>query len=141
MFTVKNYENIFRNSYTRALGGNSYNAGFIEEFYRHFMSRSKEIADLFANVDMSAQKTMLHDSLEHMVDFYTTKKLSPQLERLAKVHGKQQLNIAPSLYDVWLDSLMAALAKYDAEFNPEVELSWRLVLAPGITYLKYSYDH
>lgn len=138
---MKNYESIFRNSYSRALGNTSYNADFIGEFYRHFLSSSAEVADLFANTDMSAQKTMLHDSLEYMLDFYATKKLSPQLEHLARVHGKSQHNVPLHLYDLWLDSLMMSLKKCDDQFNSDVELAWRLVLAPGITYLKFMYKH
>ena len=30
---------------------------------------------------------------------------------------------------------------FDPKFNEEIELAWRVVLAPGIEYMKYKYDH
>ena len=49
--------------------------------------------------------------------------------------------IAPELYEEWLESLIQTVREFDLEFTDEVELSWRVVLSPGITYMKFRYDH
>lgn len=45
------------------------------------------------------------------------------------------------MYDLWLLNLTTAVAKYDEEFTSQVELSWHVILAPGIAFMKYSYEH
>ena len=132
-----NYDTVFGDSYRRALGNHSYNADFISHFYRCFFDQSEQIRNMFANTDMSAQKTMLHDSLEHLLEFYTTRKLTPQMQHLARVHGRKGRNVPANLYDLWLDSLMDAVKKFDPQFDDEIELAWRLVLIPGITFIKF----
>ncbi len=133
-----NYEDIFDASYQRLLGNGSYNVDLIDEFYRLFISKSDVIAQLFSKTNMSAQKTMLHDSLDTLVEFSRTKTISHSLEKLTSIHGKSGKNVPLYLFDIWLDSLMEALFTKDQDFNKTEELSWRLVLSPGITYIKYS---
>jgi hypothetical protein len=41
---------------------------------------------------------------------------------------------------MWLESLIKTVADYDPEFDLDVELSWRVVLSSGITYMKFKYD-
>ena len=135
---MPNYETVFRESYKRALGNDSYNADFISKFYERFFAQSEQVKELFKNTNMSAQKTMLHDSLDLLVEFYTTKKLDPRLVHLARVHGNQGFKVPLELYDLWMNSLIEALAEFDPEFGEDVELAWRLVLAPGITLIKYA---
>jgi hypothetical protein len=97
------------------------------------------VADKFANTDMSAQRTMLHDSLLIMVDFNRTRVPSPALAKLAAVHSRRQQDIAPAFYDLWLDSLVAAVREHDPDFSAEVELAWRIALAPGISFMRFGY--
>ncbi len=133
-----NYEDIFDASHQRLLGNGCYNVDLIDEFYRLFIAKSDVIAQLFANTNMSAQKTMLHDSLDTLVEFSRTKTITPSLEKLAAIHGKTGKNVPLYLFDIWLDSLMEAFYVNDDEFDKIEELAWRLVLAPGITYIKQS---
>ena len=90
---------------------------------------------------MSHQKTMLHDSLRALVDFNQRRKLSPQMTTLARVHGPQAADIPPTLYVLWLNALLDTVREWDPKFDAQVELAWRLTLAPGITYLQFCYDH
>lgn len=137
---MHDYEEIFRESFKRALGNSSYNRDFIGRFYEIFLSKSDRIAEHFKNTDMSAQKTMLHDSLHLMVEFYSSRKTNKYMERVAKVHNHAHRDIPTDMYEVWLDSLIESVKEFDVEFDDHVELSWRLVLAPGITYMKYMRD-
>ena len=134
------YDQVFAESYRRVLGEGSYNPDFISEFYRIFFSKSQAVADKFANTDMNVQKTMLHDSLDILVEFYKSGIITKGLERLGKIHGKQQHDIPKDLYSLWLDSLVEALYQISPEFTKEEELAWRLVMAPGIAYIQFMYD-
>ena len=134
---MKDYVETFEHSLARAVGGGEYNHAFIERFYEIFTARSVDIAALFRDTDMSAQRAMLHDSLLYLVDFFKTRKINPFLARIAKVHGRAGLDIPDSMYDIWLDCLLDAVREFDTEFDDDVELAWRLVLAPGVAYMKF----
>lgn len=130
---------VFQSSFTRTLGSGSFNNDFMESFYKNLIGYSDEIAELFKNTNMSAQKTMLHDSLYLMVDYYQSSKLPRGMERIAEVHSRRGRNIPERMYEVWLDSLMKTLEEFDPGYNQEVEDAWREVLAPGISYMKGQY--
>lgn len=53
----------------------------------------------------------------------------------------RKLDIHPELYDLWLECLIETVAEFDDGFRDEVELAWRLVLSPGIVYMKFKYTH
>jgi len=132
------YEERFNVSVGKLLGQGAYNVELIDDFYRIFMAKSDAISALFAHTNMSAQKTMLHDSLDSLIEFSRTKKLTPELENLATAHGPKGKKIPIYLFDTWLDSLMEALYARDHSFTQNDELAWRLTLAPGITYIKFA---
>jgi hemoglobin-like flavoprotein len=134
---MQNYEEIFQASFARTLGDFCFNDEFIARFYRVFMAKSPRIAAMFTDTNMGAQRTMLHDSLLYMVEFSHNKLISEEIRHLARVHGKSGLDIDPALYDVWLDALVEAASSMDPAFSEEVELSWRLVLTPGITCIRF----
>lgn len=137
---VSNYEALFDASFARVLAEGAYNPAFISRFYEIFLARSPAIAERFADTDMSAQKTMLHDSLHTLVTFNRAKALTPQLRRLAAVHSKRRHDVPPELYELWLEALLAAVSEFDRDFDDTVELAWRLTLSPGVTYMRYCYN-
>ena len=137
---MQDYVDVFNASYQRAIGNSSYNRDFIGRFYDVFLSKSDRIAEHFKHVDMSTQKTMLHDSLNYMVDFFVSRRTNDYMNRIARTHSSREHDIEDNMYDTWIDSLVEALREFDPEFNDEVELAWRLVLAPGITYMKFMHD-
>ncbi len=136
---MKNYDEIFADSMLRVLGNGAYNREFISDFYDIFLGTSPEVADKFKRTDMSAQRTMLHDSLQMMVDFNRTRVPTPSLEKLAEVHSRRGHDISPAFYDLWLDSLVAAVSRHDPEFDRDVELAWRIALSPGICFMRFAY--
>lgn len=137
---MSSYQQTFSDSYARAVGNGSYNDAFISDFYQQFFNRSSEVAALFANTNMSAQKTMLHDSLNILREFHDSGIISDELSHLAKVHGRQGHQVPLRLYNLWLDCLMLSVAHFDPEFDHDIELAWRLVLIPGITYITFMAD-
>lgn len=137
---MKDYLTFFNGSYDRTMGSESDRDEFLDAFYDAFMSRSIEIAAKFADTDMPRQRQMLYRSLRHMVDFSIERHASEALRMTAERHSRSQLDVSPGLYDVWLDSLMETVQLFDPEFTEEIELAWRVVLAPGIVYMKFKYD-
>ena len=137
---MKDYLTFFRESYDRAVESEPQRDEFLEAFYESFMSKSHEIAAKFARTDMRRQKEMLHRSLRHMVDFSVERRASEELRRIAERHSASQIDIHPGLYDTWLTSLIETAQLFDPKFTEETELAWRVVLAPGIVYMKFKYD-
>ena len=138
---LMDYEKIFAESYERVLATKRDNKTFFEEFYDRFMASSEEVAKKFENVDMSRQREAIKESLFHMVDCFRTKKMNDNIIRMAVKHNKINLDIRPELYDVWLECLIDTVAIYDDEFDKFTELSWRIVMAIGISYMKFRYNN
>lgn len=136
---MKNIDDIFKQSFERALGSGGFNNDFVEHFYVNFIGQSEEIAEMFKNTNMSVQKTMLHDSLYLVVDYYNSGKVTDGMKRIAEVHSRRDKNIAPRLYEFWLDSLIKTVETLDSDYDQEVEQAWRHVLAPGISYMQSKY--
>lgn len=137
---MKDYLTFFKESHARAIDAPGQREDFFDAFYDAFMSKSDEIARSFARTDMAKQKVMLHRSLSHMLQFSVERQATEELRRIARIHSKAGADLRPELYDVWLDSLLETVALFDPQFNEEIELAWRVVLAPGIAYMKFKYD-
>ncbi|MEO1082370.1 MAG: globin [Pseudomonadota bacterium] len=135
------YDDAFAASFSRIMGTGAYNPEFIGRFYDLFLASSPEIAARFSDTNMSRQKTMLHDSFTTLIDFNQHRRVTPQMRHLGQVHGPSRSNVEPSLYVLWLDSLMRTVSEFDPAFDSDVELAWRLTLAPGIAYLQHAHRH
>ena len=135
------YDNIFTKSYNRALGAEKDGKSFLEEFYNRFASSSEEVAKKFEGVDMEKQQQVVRDSLYHMVNCYRQRKINNEIIGIAVQHNRVNLNIRPELYDLWLECLIDTARIFDDEFDKFVELSWRIVMSMGITYMKFRYNN
>jgi len=134
------YEEIYDNSYERVLAHTIDNKDFFEAFYDSFVNFSDEIRIKFIDVDMTEQKAMLKRSFYSLLVFYGSNQGDDYLKKIARSHSQQYLNIEPHLYDDWLNCMMLTLQQYDPLFSKEIELAWRLVMSPGMTYMKFSYE-
>lgn len=133
------YVRIFSNSLGRMESSGPENE-LVSHFYEKFTQSSPEIEEKFANSDIERQKEMLRDSFNHVLTFSTQRQSGEELERIAGRHSKADLDIAPRLYEAWLDSLIAAVQELDPEFNSTVETAWRIVMAPGVEFMKGHYE-
>jgi hemoglobin-like flavoprotein len=126
-----------RNSLSRCLG----NPAFLDRFYNLFMTSSEDIRKKFEGTDFDRQKKMLQDSLFlMMVSAGATSGVSRrELSKLGDRHSRNQRDIKPEWYDVWLECLMKAVAENDPEFVPAIETAWRESLKSGIDFLKSKY--
>jgi hemoglobin-like flavoprotein len=136
-----NFEHIFDESHERIKDVRVEGRDFFEAFYDRFLGESVEVAEKFARTDMQKQQSMLKKSFYHLLVFYASNHADDYLEKIAHRHSHEDLDVNPQLYDLWLTCLIATLAKFDPQFSDRVELAWRLVMAPGITYMKFHYDH
>ncbi|MDI9244150.1 globin [Marinobacter sp. CHS3-4] len=135
------FDNIFDASYERVQSARVNGLEFFDAFYRRFLLSSQEVRMLFRNTDMAVQKRMLKKSFFSLVSFYASGAIDDVLRKTAYLHSAEQLNIKPHLYDLWLECLIDTVSDFDPEFEDDVELAWRLILSPGITYMKFGYDH
>ena len=134
------YEKLFDKSYERVKTVIKNDRSFFDAFYDRFIQSSAEVAQHFKHTDMQRQKKILEKSFYSLLIFYATNNANDYLEEIAIQHSKSALDINPGLYDLWLESLIETVKEYDDHFTPETELSWRLVLSVGITYMKFKYD-
>jgi len=126
-----------RNSLSRCIN----NPAFLDRFYDLFMTSSEEIRKKFADTDFDRQKRMLQDSLFVMMASAgaTSGVAYKELSKLGERHSRNQRDIKPELYDIWLECLMKAVAENDPEFVPGIETAWRESLKSGIDFLKSKY--
>ena len=137
---MKNYLEFFLDSLYRVSGEPRQMTEFLTRFYELFIGQSPEIADRFAGTDMPRQMEMLAQSLHEMVEFSTTRVASERFRAVAMRHSRKERDVPPRLYHAWLESLLAAVREYDDRYTDEVDLAWRVVLAPGIAYMQFRYD-
>ena len=134
------FDEIFDLSYERVVKTKRNGKTFFDCFYDHFIGSSPDIAQAFQHTDMNHQKKMLKKSFYSLFTFYATNCADDYLETIANRHSGREHGIKPELYDLWLETLIETVRAFDPEFNDDIELSWRLVLSPGITYMKFKYD-
>lgn len=135
------YERLFDESYERVIREIRDGQEFFEAFYHHFLDVSPLVRHKFRHTDMAQQRKMLKKSFYSLLAFYASGSVDSVLERIALNHSRKGLDIPPALYDLWLECLVGRVKDYDPQFDDDVELAWRLVLSPGITYMKFKYDH
>jgi hemoglobin-like flavoprotein len=124
----------FRASLNRCLAA----PDFLRRFYELFVESSDEVREKFRNTDFPRQTRVLADSLYMMAVAAQLENDSlawGEMARLAKRHSRDELDIRPGLYDLWLDCLVKAASRHDPEFSPAIEAAWRDTLAVGIRYL------
>ena len=129
---------LFNDSLARCLRSDQ----FFQRFYELFLASSEEVRDKFRATDFRKQRRMLQTSFYMLVEYIALgwPECEAYLDRIAAAHGKHGRDIAPRLYDLWLDCLLLAVKEVDGHFSTEVEAAWRYVMGAGILYLKARYD-
>lgn len=135
------FEVIYDHSYERVLRRSIEGRDFFAAFYNNFLNASEEVRRRFENTDMQTQRRMLKKSFYNLLIFYGSNQADNYLRKIAIAHDKDHLDIKPALYDLWLETLIQTIEAYDEDFNSNVELAWRLIMTPGITYMKHKHQH
>ena len=134
------FEQIFDDSYERAVLETVGDHDFFEAFYDRFLGTSEEIASMFSATDMNRQRSMLKKSFYSLLTFYASNHADHYLEKIARSHNRSNLAVRPELYDLWLEALVETAREFDSDFSHRTELAWRLAMTPGIVYMKFHYD-
>jgi hemoglobin-like flavoprotein len=114
--------------------------GFIDRFYQRFIATSPEVAEAFEHTDLERQRRALSSSLYALVLAIEGGDAAVEyLDRIARKHARNELDIRPELYDVWLDCLVDTVRECDPEFSQQVERLWRDALAFGVEFMKARY--
>lgn len=130
------FDEVFRKSYERALGHRtSQKNEFFTRFYERFIAASPVVEEKFAAIDMQMQKAMLKQSIYHLLNLFSTKKITDTLVEVAHRHDPEHADIPPELYLLWLECLIDTVREFDPAFDEEVELAWRMVCSQGIAFM------
>lgn len=136
---MAHHVDVFRASLKRCLGSGD----FLRQFYHRFMGSSEEVRRKFENTDLERQARILEDSLYIIAiaaqSSQSGEEFSPawvEMARLARMHGRNHLDVRSGLYDLWLHCLLEAARTHDPYFTPEIEEDWRKTLEVGIDYLR-----
>lgn len=125
-----------RSSYQRA----SQVPDFFASFYTRFFEVRPEVRELFARTEFERQHKLLRHAIGLLLSFPEEPAGEPTiLSRLAERHSRRDLDIDPSLYPPFLESLLDTLKRCDPEFTPAVEHAWRTTLAKGFAYMQSRY--
>jgi hemoglobin-like flavoprotein len=107
---------------------------FFEVFYGKLLAADPTVRAKFAHTDFARQYKALQHGLGLLMIF--AKRKNPVLlERIAGRHGSADLDISPSLYPLFLDSLVATVKEFDPQFSPQIEDAWRRAVAPGVEFM------
>lgn len=136
---MKNFRQSFEKIFHQLCLDKEKSAAFFSLFYQNFVDKNPQIKAKFANTDMAAQRDMLRMSFIYLIDFSQTFEETPRLKELAKIHGKMDQNISAQMYDNWLDALILTLEQTVMDLDERSKLAWRVMLSPGIEYMKGSH--
>lgn len=130
----------FVDSYARVGAKDLETGGFFDIFYINFINSSPAVAEKFSDTDMANQREMLKISLDHMVYFAIDREETEEIARVAFAHSRSTADIPEQLYELWLDSLLQTVARFDDEYDSDIDAAWREALAPAIEYMQSHYS-
>ena len=131
---MKPYRKLFNNSFQRVIVPNPNR--FYKHFYQKLVSADARIKELFATTDMNRQIEILTQSMTYMMSFSATLESNDEIEKVAELHGNDNLNILPEYYDIWLECMLQTVKEFDSKYDDHIETSWRVMMAPGLEYMK-----
>lgn len=129
---------LFNDSLARCLRGDR----LFQHFYDAFLASSEEVRAKFRHTDFRKQIRVLKSSFYMLVEYLALgwPECEAYLERIAAAHSKRERDVAPHLYDLWLECLLQAVKECDEQYSPQVDAAWRYVMGAGINFLKARYD-
>lgn len=131
-------ENV-RQSYKRCLE----KGDFFEVFYDTFLSESDSIAAKFENTNWHQQRQLIQHAVKLAI-LYAEEPNVPIVEQhmanIGRTHSRENMDIHPEWYPLWLGSMVAAVKKCDPEFSEVLGSEWRKVLTPAINLITSKYN-
>ena len=113
---------------------------FLNSFYERLLSKNPQIEAMFQKTDLKKQIKVLREGITFLVMASGGSRFAiKELEKLGILHDKDHLNIAPSMYSIWVDAFLSTLEEYDYEFNEKLGEEWRTTLEESLTVMKEAY--
>jgi hemoglobin-like flavoprotein len=131
---------IFNGSFWRITGDHARGMIFVDEFIDELIRSSEEIESKFTAAGRERMGSALLHSLVLLSAYSQAKVPSDALQEIAERQSRSQRDIAPHLYDVFLECLLRIVQKSDPEYTAEVGEAWKDVMGPGLEYMKSMYD-
>jgi hemoglobin-like flavoprotein len=123
-----------------SLARTSANPAFLTRFYDIFRASSPKVQEKFAGTDFGRQNAALRASFDLTLEAARGSVSDPErLLAIAERHSSRDRNIGAELYDLWLDSLLAAVRECDPGYDDSVNDAWERVMMVGIRYLLEHY--
>ena len=113
---------------------------FFPTFYAELLVRCPAARPMFAKTDFDRQNKLLDHAIGLLLDFSRQPGSPPNiLSRVAGRHSRADLNVSPELYPFFVDSLVAAVRKFDPKFDADTEAAWRTATGDGVAYMASKY--
>lgn len=113
---------------------------FYATFYANFFKVCPDARPRFAKTNFERQHKLLHHAIGMLLIYPKHQTDEPNLlSRLARRHGRKDLDIPVSMYPPFVDALIATLRQCDAAFTDQLEKAWRDILAVGVRYMQSKY--
>jgi len=126
---------LFESSLARAIESKD----FLDIFYNRFKKSSKDVNDLFLDVNMPALQEKLAKTLTLTALANTEPgRVEEHLQGLGKYH--QGLSVTMGMYQAWENALISVLHSCDPEFTPELDRIWRQALQVAICKMHHGYE-
>ncbi|WP_448212919.1 globin [Colwellia sp. MEBiC06753] len=110
---------------------------FYDRFYQEFIASDPRIGRYFSSTNLTQLERMVSKTLTHAV-LYTCNPASQtapeNLVRLIEDH--KEMRIEPALFDIWQDSLLKCIHKYDPEINDDLLEEWNICLTRLVNLFK-----
>ncbi len=102
------------------------------DFYDRLMASDPDIPQLFQNTDLQKQKQRLKHGILGLILYAEGHKFGPAaVENLGVMHDRHHANVAPRLYDIWIDTFLDLVAQADTRMTEELMILWQRVLRHG----------
>ncbi len=111
---------------------------FFESFYEHLLASDPAVPPMFAKTEFPKQYKLLQHGLGLLLS-YANKRDERLLERIALRHSPSGVNVHPSMYPLFVDSLLATVREHDPRCSEETEAAWREALRPGLEFMMSRY--
>lgn len=111
---------------------------FLQRFYDVLLESHPAIPPMFEHTHFPKQTKLLQHGLGLLLS-YGNSRDDALLERIAARHSVNGLDVDPSLYVHFVESLVAVVRERDPKFDEEVERAWREAVKPGIDFIRRRY--
>lgn len=113
---------------------------FYASFYANFFKACPDARARFAKTNFEHQHKLLHHAIGMLLIYPKHQTDEPNLlSRLAKRHGRKDLDIPTAMYPPFVDAIIVTLRQCDGSFSDQLEKDWRDIMAVGIGYMQSKY--